>query len=132
MRLNDETNTGDHNGDRNIGYMRLLFSEADLDNSGTLSRSELARVLKQPKVSERLQRMGLMTNGASDTMLSYFFEECDQNGDGCIDLEEFEKGYIHIREILRHRLVEHERQIFDQQTQNGNSDMASTAKGTAR
>jgi len=64
-----------------------LYSKFDLDASGTISRDEF----------RKLMHVLMKTTPGLDipeSRIEHFFMEADENGSGCIDLEEFVKFYL--------------------------------------
>jgi Ca2+-binding EF-hand superfamily protein len=115
------TREQDTSGDRAVGFLRQLFVEADLDNSGTLTKLEFQKLLKQPAAMQRLEAFGLLptmnkTNGIVESnakeLIDLWFKELDESGDGEISCEELIESYTRIRDLLRQKSVDEETMIF--------------------
>lgn len=98
----------ERSGDRIVCFLQRLFAEADVDSSGTLTKAEFVKAVKEPHVEKQMQRLGLFGKDWNADALRNFFSQLDDSGDGILTLDELLDGYHSMREIFRQRTLAEE------------------------
>jgi len=72
---------------RGVKILQKLFEEADLDDSGSLSREEVVETIGDPEISEKLENLKLQVPNWNT-----LFDELDIDGNGELSWEELSDG----------------------------------------
>merc|ERR1712187_521590 len=75
-----------------VHQLKQLFSEADSDNSGTLTVQELDKQLDDPKVRAQLAALGMELHEARG-----LFGLLDVSGQGTVSIEELVVGFMRLK-----------------------------------
>jgi len=75
-----------------INMIRSVFVDSDTDNSGQVSEKEFHELLKNSEMVAYLKAMGIDSSEASG-----LFRLLDDDGSGCVDIEEFITGFLRLK-----------------------------------
>lgn len=90
-------------GKRAMNFLRQMFIEADADNSGTLTRSEVKATFLTDRVSNKLDKLGLKVPDWLG-----IFDELDFNYDGTLSWDELHQGVSTLWEAELQKQVSNE------------------------
>merc|ERR1711972_608395 len=96
---------------------KMVFIEADHDNSGHISKKEFIATLKDEKVEAYLSHLSIDTSNIGE-----LFDHLDKDGSGSLDIEEFVDTMMH---IMRAQTVEQ----YVQKLINENKSVQHSLKG---
>jgi len=100
-------------GDRVVCFLQRLFAEADVDASGTLTKTEFMKAVKEPRIQNQMQHLGLLGKDWSGDAVRNYFSQLDDSGDGNLTLDELLQGYYKMKEMFRQRILAEEQQGWD-------------------
>lgn len=83
--------------------IEILFKRLDKDRSGDIDKSEIKRFFKKSVGEGHVER-----NKTADSLLEYF----DQDGDGCIDFDEFKDGIKNLERGEGSKFLQSKLQFF--------------------
>jgi len=82
--------------ERACAYLRKIFSEADYDGSGTLSKQEFFQLLQSPGVQQKLQAIGVSIDDVDDLWAA--IDAQDDDGEEGVSADEMIAGFLLVRE----------------------------------
>jgi Ca2+-binding EF-hand superfamily protein len=82
--------------ERALAYIQRAFNEADVDQSGLLSREEFLDFFMNANVQRKLHSLGVDASDCEDILLMI-----DGDGDGDVSLEELMQGFLQIRDASK-------------------------------